>query len=124
MDSVRIDKWLWAVRLYKTRAVAAEACRKGHIRIDDVMVKASREIKPGMIITITEQGICKTVKVLTLLKTRVGAKLVDIYMEDLTPEDIYEQLNTIKRRGFEYRDKGTGRPTKRQRRIIDKLKGI
>ncbi len=123
-EGVRIDKWLWAVRLYKTRSQATEACKAGRIKIDDKAVKASREVKIAEIISFNKDGITRTVKVKELLKNRVGAKLVEIYMEDLTPQEEYDKQKMIKNRNFEYRGRGIGRPTKRDRRYIDKLKDL
>ena len=119
---MRIDKFLWCVRLYKTRSLAAEICRKGKVRCNDEPVKASREVKPGDEYTIHDHGIVRRIRVVELLKNRVGAKLVSTYIEDLTPAEEFEKLSLLHNRGFERRDRGAGRPTKRERRDIDKLK--
>jgi ribosome-associated heat shock protein Hsp15 len=124
MTLVRIDKWLWAVRLYKTRSQAAEACKGGKIRIDGQHVKASREVKEGDTIEIHTAGITKKVKVLQAVKNRVGAKLVPDLMKDLTPPEELERLEMTRKVNFEKRDHGIGRPTKKERRIIEKLKGM
>ena len=121
-DGIRIDKWLWAVRLYKTRSQATDACKSGRVRIDNKTVKASREVKIGETIVFNKDQITKTVLVKELLKNRVGAKLVEIYMDDLTPQEEYDKEKLIHSRNFEYRGRGIGRPTKRDRRNIDRLK--
>lgn len=121
-EGVRIDKWLWAVRLFKTRSQATIACKSGKIRIDGKIIKPSHEVKPGSEISITQQSITKTLKVLQLLHNRVGAPLVMEYMQDLTPASEYGRVKLMRDKNFEYRDPGTGRPTKRQRRDIEALK--
>ncbi len=118
-NSARIDKWLWCVRLFKTRSLATRACRSGKIKIDNEDVKPSREISEGTIITIKSGAIEKTVKVKELLNKRVGAKLVDKFMEDLTPEEEYKKIELIKSQSVLKRPKGLGRPTKKERREID-----
>lgn len=120
--NVRIDKWLWAVRVFKTRSQATEACRSGKVKIDQQCVKASREVIPGCIITIDLKQYHKTVKVLKLLNNRVGAKLVTEYMEDITPDEEYQKLKVKKEINYESWQRGFGRPTKKARRQIDKLK--
>ncbi len=122
MDEIRVDKWLWAVRLFKTRNKASEACKNGRIKIDDTPAKASRTIKKGAIIEVSIPPIKKTVEVKELLKNRVGAKLVENYLIDRTPEEEYEKLVFIKEMKTEWRDRGIGRPTKKDRREIEKLK--
>jgi ribosome-associated heat shock protein Hsp15 len=120
---LRIDKWLWAVRLYKTRSQATEACRSGKISIDGMVVKASRDVKIGDEIEVYKSPLQMKVKVKDFLENRVGAKLVELYMIDLTPKEEYEKLLNVKSKNFEYRDRGTGRPTKKERRVIDDFKG-
>ncbi len=124
MDTIRIDKWLWAVRLFKTRSMAADACKGGKIKIDDINVKPSREVRVGDIIDVQMQGYKKTVEVVKVVKNRVGAKLVDDLMKDLTPAEEYEKLDMINQLKVEKRDRGAGRPTKKDRRTISKLKNI
>ncbi len=121
-NGVRIDKWLWCVRLFKTRTLSAEACNGGKVTIDNVNVKPSRTVKVGDIINVHQPPIMKTVKVVELLENRVGAKLVPQYMEDLTPKEEYEKAEFARLMNMERRDRGTGRPTKKDRREIDKLK--
>ncbi|HOY31493.1 MAG TPA: RNA-binding S4 domain-containing protein [Bacteroidales bacterium] len=119
---IRIDKWLWSVRIYKTRSLATDACRNGKVKIAGQVVKASREVKCNDLITIQQQQITKTIKVMALLEKRVSAKLVTQFMEDLTPQSEYEKIETIKAVSFIYRPKGLGRPTKKERRDIEKFK--
>jgi ribosome-associated heat shock protein Hsp15 len=121
---VRIDKWLWAVRIFKTRSQASEACRKGRIVINDVQVKPSRVIKVGEIVIVKKPPVTHQYKILGLLENRQSAKLIVNYVEDLTPEEEKEKLEIKKHIGFEIRDRGIGRPTKRERRLIDHLKKI
>ena len=119
---VRIDKWLWEVRIYKTRSLATESIRSGKVQIQDQVVKPSRMVKPCEIITISQNPIKKTVKILGIPGHRISAKLVENFMEDLTPPEEYEKLKLHKEAGFEYRQRGIGRPTKRERRILEILK--
>ncbi len=121
---MRIDKWLWAVRIYKTRSLATEACRTGRIRIDGEPVKASREIHPGQEISIHLGIYTKSVRVKDLLHNRVGAALVPQYLDDLTPAEEYEKLKVQNEMKTEFRERGLGRPTKRHRRMIDRLKNF
>jgi ribosome-associated heat shock protein Hsp15 len=116
-----MDKWLWAVRLYKTRGQAADACRSGHVRISGQLVKPSRFVRPGDTITAVTGEITKTVKVLAALETRVGAKLVKDYAEDLTPPAEYAKPREKTFAPFGLRPKGAGRPTKKDRRRIEGL---
>jgi ribosome-associated heat shock protein Hsp15 len=121
-EGVRIDKWLWSVRIYKTRNMAAEACRSGKVRINDKPVKPSHEVRLNEEISINLTPIVKTVKVVGLLKNRVSAKLVEDYLEDLTPQEEYDKLKLMRELNYEFRRRGEGRPTKKQRRMIDVLK--
>lgn len=121
---VRIDKWLWAVRIFKTRSQASEACRKGRILINDVQVKPSRVIKEGEIVIVKKPPVTHQFKILGLLENRQSAKGIVNFVEDLTPEEEKEKLEIKKHIGFEIRDRGIGRPTKRERRLIDHLKKI
>jgi len=124
MAVVRIDKWLWAVRLYKTRSQAAEACKSGKVRIEGQHVKASRAVNEGDVIEVHSGGMVKKVKVMKVVKNRVGARLVPDLMEDLTPPEELERIEMTRKVNFEKRDHGIGRPTKKERRIIEKLKGL
>jgi ribosome-associated heat shock protein Hsp15 len=119
---IRIDKWLWAVRIYKTRTVASDACRSGKVKILDQAVKPSRDVKIGEIISISFAPVTRTVKVLVPISNRASAKLVPGFMEDLTPEEEYLKLKKTNNHDFEFRERGVGRPTKRERRAIEFLK--
>jgi ribosome-associated heat shock protein Hsp15 len=121
-EHVRIDKFLWCVRLYKTRSLATDICRKGKVRLNDDPVKPSREVRIDDTFTIHDHGVVRRIKVLALLHNRVGAKWVSQYIEDLTPDEEYDKYSVLHGRGFERRERGTGRPTKRDRRDIDRLK--
>ena len=118
-EEVRIDKWLWAVRLFKTRTLAAEACKKGKITIDTVSVKPSRTIRVNDVIQIKKPPITYAFKVLAVTENRMGAKLVPSFMENVTSEEQYAILELSKISGFIDRDKGTGRPTKKYRRSLE-----
>ncbi len=118
-EEVRIDKWLWAVRLFKTRTLAAEACKKGKITIDTVSVKPSRTIRVNDVIQIKKPPITYAFKVLAVTENRMGAKLVPSFMENVTSEEQYAILELSKISGFIDRDKGTGRPTKKDRRSLE-----
>jgi ribosome-associated heat shock protein Hsp15 len=121
-DSLRIDKWLWEVRLFKSRSLATDACKAGKIKMDGSNVKASKEIKEGDVISVSLNPLFKTVKVKQFPKSRVNAKLVSEFMDDLTPQSEYDRVKLINETNSEYRDRGIGRPTKKQRRVIDQLK--
>ena len=119
MAEARIDKWMWAVRIFKTRTIAAEACKKGRISINGALAKAARTIKPGDVIQVRKPPVTYSFKVLQAIEKRVGAKLVPDVMENVTPPDQYELLEMSKISGFVNRAKGTGRPTKKDRRDLD-----
>ncbi len=119
---IRIDKWLWAVRVFKTRSLASEACRSGRVKILGQAVKPSRELKTGEEITVSFPPVVKTVKVVDFTANRVAAKLVPDFMLDLTPAEEYDKLKRDHAVDFEIRDRGIGRPTKRERREIEYLK--
>ncbi|MDP1623513.1 MAG: RNA-binding S4 domain-containing protein [Bacteroidales bacterium] len=119
---IRIDKWLWAVRIFKTRSLATDACRSGKVKILDQAIKPSHEVKTGELISILLTPVTKTVKVIAPLSNRVSAKLVAGFMEDLTPDSEYQKLKRSNDIDFGFRARGTGRPTKRDRREIEFLK--
>lgn len=123
MEEVRIDKWLWAVRIFKTRTIAAEACKKGRVLIGDVSVKPSRNIRTGEIIQVRKSPVTYSFRVLALADKRMGAKMVPQFMENVTPPDQYELLELHKISGFVDRQRGTGRPTKKERRDLDQFAG-
>lgn len=118
-EQARIDKWLWAVRIYKTRSIAAEACKKGHISIDGRTVKPSHIVRVGETVQVKKSPITYSFRVLKAAENRVGAKLVPELMENITPKEQYEILEMSKISGFVNRMKGSGRPTKKERREID-----
>lgn len=120
-NEVRIDKWLWAVRIFKSRTIAVEACKKNRVMINNVNVKASRMIKVGDVIQVRKPPITYSFKVLQLSERRMGAKLVPEYMENVTTPDQYEILELSKINGFIDRQKGSGRPTKKDRRSMDEF---
>lgn len=122
MEGVRIDKWLWAVRIFKTRSQATAACKGGKVKMDGQNLKASREVKVGEEIHISLTSFSKHVKIKALLKNRVGASLVPDYMVDLTTQEEYDKQKMNREINAEYRDRGEGRPTKKERRIIERLK--
>jgi len=117
----RIDKWLWAVRIFKTRTIAAEACKKGRISIKGTIVKPSRVIRIGDIVEVRKSPITYSFKVLQAIENRVGAKLVPEVMEDVTPPAQYELLEMSRISGFVDRARGTGRPTKKDRRAMEEF---
>jgi ribosome-associated heat shock protein Hsp15 len=121
-EGIRIDKWLWSVRLFKTRSQATEACRSGKARMEGIIVKPSREVRPGDVISLSFPPMIRTVRVTAIPANRVSAKLVPGLMEDLTPPEEFEKLKLAHAPGFEYRERGIGRPTKRHRREIEILK--
>lgn len=119
MAEARIDKWLWAVRVFKTRTIAAEACKKGRVSINGSQVKPARMVKPDDVIQVKKSPITYSFKVLQAIEKRVGAKIVSEFMENVTTPDQYELLEMSKISGFVGRAKGTGRPTKKDRRDLD-----
>ncbi len=118
---VRIDKWLWAVRIYKTRSLATTACRAGQVTIGGQPVKPSREVKINDLILAKTGEITRTTKVLGLLEQRVGAQAAKEFAEDLTPASEYEKPRAPALQPLFHRPKGTGRPTKRDRRRLGKF---
>lgn len=117
----RIDKWLWTVRIFKTRSQATEACKKGRVIIDDVQVKPSRAIKLSDVVTVRKPPVIYTYRVTGFPTSRVGAKLVPEYLEDMTSPEELDKLK-INNAIFLQRDKGAGRPTKKERRELDKIR--
>jgi ribosome-associated heat shock protein Hsp15 len=115
---MRIDKYLWCIRYYKTRGLAAEAIKKGHVSVNNVKAKASRDVFPLDKITLRRDQINYIVKILDIPPSRVAAKLVDLYRKDETPPESFEHLEMIKLSKEHYRAKGEGRPTKKDRRDI------
>lgn len=120
-SEVRIDKWIWAVRIFKTRTIAAEACKKGRVMINDVVVKPSRMVKVGDIVKVRKPPITYSFRVLALTENRLGAKLVPEYMENITPKSELDMLDIVRIAGFVDRRKGLGRPTKREGRQLEEF---
>lgn len=120
----RIDKWLWCVRVFKTRSLATEACKKGKIKIDGVQVKASKEVKSNEIYTVHREGIVYTYKVLGILDKRVSAKLAPEFVIDLTSAEELEKIKVKKEARVAYNEFGLGRPSKKDRREIAKFLDI
>lgn len=116
---MRIDKYLWCVRYYKTRSIATQACQKGHITVNGQQAKPSREVFPSDKITVRRDQINYILSVLDIPANRVGPKLVDIYRKDETPAESFEHLEMLKLSKAHYRATGTGRPTKKDRRDLD-----
>jgi ribosome-associated heat shock protein Hsp15 len=120
---IRIDKFLWSVRIYKTRSIASEECRRGRIIINNVPVKPSRPVLKDEIITVKKLPVLFTYRIIEPIENRISAKLVSKYLEDLTPEEEKVKLD-LRHAGFtSYREKGTGRPTKKERRNLDRFIG-
>ena len=122
MDSVRLDKWLWAVRIFKTRAQSTDACKRGRVLVNGLPAKASRDLKIDDHVTVRKPPVLYSFLVKGILEKRVSAKLASQYLEDLTSVEEIDKLK-IKETFFFKRERGAGRPTKRERRQIDKLKG-
>ena len=123
MDTVRIDKWLWMVRLFKTRSMATDACTAGKVKMDGNNLKASKSIKENEVYVVRIGQLEKTVQVIGSPKSRVGAPLVPQFYTDLTPPEEYERVKMLSMR-FEHRNRGEGRPTKRDRRQIEFVKNL
>tara|TARA_R110002126_G_scaffold112105_1_gene250177 strand:- start:38372 stop:38749 length:378 start_codon:yes stop_codon:yes gene_type:complete len=119
---MRIDKYLWCIRVFKTRTIATTACKKGQVKIDNKNVKPSKEVFGNELIIVRKNQINYQIKVLDLPPSRVGAKLVDIYRKDITPKEELEKNELLKYSKDYYRKKGIGRPTKKDRRDIEDFK--
>jgi ribosome-associated heat shock protein Hsp15 len=120
-EPIRIDKFLWSVRIYATRSLATEECKKGRVTIGDVAVKPSRVAKVGETILVRKNPVTYTYRIVELLGKRVGAKLVPLYLEDLTPEEELRKLDVSYTGSLFTRDRGAGRPTKKDRRDIGRV---
>ena len=123
MENPRIDKYLWAIRVYKTRSEAADACRGGKVSINSQVVKASREVKIDDVIVVRKGSIHYSYKVLALLEQRVGAKNLSPYILDITPPDELAKEANRNEPTLVWRPRGTGRPTKKERRELDRVMG-
>ena len=118
---VRLDKWLWAVRVFKTRSDAADACRTNRVLVNDAYAKPSREVKVGDVISVKKMPVVYQYRVVELVSSRQPAKNVPLYAADITPQSELEKLNVPRETIFIVRDRGTGRPTKKERRELDSL---
>lgn len=118
-SEARIDKWLWAARIYKTRTLASDACKNGRITINGALAKPSRTVKVGDKVEIKKSPITYSFRVLQTIEKRVGAKLLPEVFENVTPPEQYELLEMNRISGFVDRARGTGRPTKKDRRALD-----
>jgi ribosome-associated heat shock protein Hsp15 len=120
-ENLRIDKWLWAVRLYKTRSLATNACKNNQISIDSISVKPSRIVKVGDVVFVKRPPIVRSYKVLGLLAQRESAKVVVEFIEDITPQEELGKLEVLKLTKTVYRERGLGRPTKKDRRSMEEF---
>lgn len=118
---VRVDKWLWAMRVFKTRTVATDACKKGRVTVNDASAKPSRTVKPGDVVKVRKSPVTYSFVVKALAQNRLGAKLVADYMENITPQSELDLLEMVKISGFIDRRKGLGRPTKREGRELSRF---
>lgn len=118
-QEARIDKWLWAARIFKTRTLATAACRKGQVSMGSTQLKASRTVKAGDVVSVRKPPVTYSFKVLQPIEKRVGARLLPEILENVTPQEQYELLEMSRISGFVDRARGTGRPTKKDRRAMD-----
>ena len=121
MNEARIDKWLWAARIFKTRSIAVDAIKNGRVTIQGVNVKPSRMVKEGEAVSVRKPPVTYSFKILKTIEQRVGAKLLPEIYENVTPPDQYELLEMNRISGFVDRQRGTGRPTKKERRALDEF---
>ena len=121
MEEARVDKWLWAVRIFKTRSIATDACKKGRVAVGGIVVKPSRMIHVGDVVSVRKPPIEYSFRVIQLLGSRVGAKRVEEFMQNVTPREQYELLELQRVSGFVDRAKGLGSPTKKDRRDLDQF---
>ena len=119
MEEARIDKWLWAARIFKTRTLAADACKNGRVTIEGVNVKPSRMVKVGETVSVRKPPITYSIRILKTIEQRVGAKFLPEIYENVTAPEQYELLEMTRISGFVDRARGTGRPTKKDRRSLD-----
>mgnify|MGYP006280254531 CR=1 FL=1 len=122
MAEIRIDKWLWAVRLYKTRSMASNACKKGLVLVNDQQIKPSRHVRIGEVVTVKKKPVFYKYRVTGLIEKRQSAAIARENLEDITPEKEMKKLEAQKQVVHEHRPKGWGRPTKKERRILDQFK--
>lgn len=117
----RVDKWLWAVRVFKTRSIATDAVKKGRVEVNDVIVKPSRMLKVGDVVKVRKSPVTYSFRVIQLVQNRLGAKLVPEYMENITPKSELDILDMVRIAGFVDRRKGLGRPTKKEGRELEQF---
>lgn len=124
MNKVRVDKWLWAIRIYKTRTLSSHQCKSNQVKVNGKKAKASTDVETGDVIECTKEGFHLKLEVTTIIEKRVGAAIAVKCYKDLTPEDEYKKFDNwfVGKGKTEFRDKGLGRPTKKERREIDKFK--
>ena len=120
-SAARLDKWLWAVRLFKSRSLASDACRAGSVAVNELPAKPGRDVHAGEIVTVKQGLVLRTLRVISVPRSRVGAKLVANFCSDLTPKEELEKGRERSVQQVLAREKGTGRPTKRDRRLLDDL---
>lgn len=120
-SAARLDKWLWAVRIYKTRSLATDACRAGSVTINDQVSKPARDVRAGEMVRVKQGLVMRTLRVVDVPRSRVGSKLVSNFCVELTPEAEWAKARENALQHFLAREKGSGRPTKRDRRLIDQL---
>ena len=121
LGEIRIDKWLFAVRLFKTRGQATEACRRGKIKLNESQAKAAKSIKLGDIINIRQSPMIRSLEVIGLTERRIGAKLVENFAKDITPKEEWDKFYKSKSNRTESQNKSQGRPSKKERRLIDQF---
>jgi ribosome-associated heat shock protein Hsp15 len=119
--TARLDKWLWAVRVFKTRSLAGDACRAGSVSVNELPAKPARDVRPGEMVSVRLGLVLRTLRVLAVPRSRVGAKLLPEYCVDLTPPEEYEKARVKPIEHLLAREKGSGRPTKRDRRLLDRV---
>ncbi len=124
MEEARIDKWLWAARIFKTRTIAADACKNGRVTVGGTTVKPSRMVKAGETVSVRKPPVTYSFRILKTIEQRVGAKLLPEIYDNVTPQDQYELLEMNRISGFVDRARGTGRPTKKERRAMDAFLNI
>ncbi|MEO5582145.1 MAG: RNA-binding S4 domain-containing protein [Saprospiraceae bacterium] len=123
-SEVRVDKWLWSIRLFKSRTIATDACKSGRVKIGDLLLKPAHEVKPGDLIYVFKDGFKLEIKVKDLLEKRVSASIAKNYYENLTPQEELDKYKSwfVGKAAAEIRERGSGRPTKKERREIDEYK--
>jgi ribosome-associated heat shock protein Hsp15 len=121
VPAIRLDKWLWAVRLFKTRSLATDACRAGSVAVNDQTAKPARDVRAGETVTVKQGLVTRTLRVAGVPRSRVGAKAVASFCLDLTPSEEFEKAKEQRVQHLLAREKGSGRPTKRDRRVLIRL---